>query len=667
MGSRRRGSALVWTALVGCADVQGDEPMPTDIARGDTGHEPAEQIWPASDSPPSEDTPPVAVPEEPPTSWGEGFVDLTAGLDLLTPFAGDPLRMRSPQDAIGAFGDVDGDGRIEVLLGTTAWGVEGVAELSAYRYLPSGALERAPEVEDRLGRDRGPPFAVVDLDADGALDLLMPGPRAYVRWGDGSGGFLAETPLDLGGVGFYTGVAWSDVDRDGWLDLLIGSSACGGGVIPLLQEGPRRFAAHREIVAVEGGDAYMDAVGVYPSGPGTEVWLTIATTCDRADPHPGFYRESSSVAGVPRFEAYDLGPSDAYWRLDPISNGGPFSTMAPMGAVFPDLDGDGLFDVVLTLGVSQVALLFGRGDGALQDRSAASGVVGEPSLDLGYVSELAWSALAPDLDRDGRPDLLVAYGDDSTSFLLVRGRPMRSAAWWNAGAGVFRRVPEILEQVPAGGWRGMVPFDLDEDGDMDVILGGFGASPRVLHNRIDTGNHGLSIELRGTTSNALGAGAVVEVEADGLPTRAILVADTANPSGLARPVVYAGVGANAVARRVRVRWPSGLVQELVDLEAGRLHRIEEPATIVISEPDRRLPADGRSSLRVEVTARALDGSPRAAAIAVSLSGPGTLRPPVPIGGSTVYEVVAPAVPGSTQVEVTIDGQVLRVRPRLWWD
>ena len=643
-----------------------DPPAVVEPTEPDDSPVPAEPDGESDLPPPDTD---VVVAAGPPTSWGEGFVDLTAAHDPVPMFPGDPILSAPPQESTGAIADLDGDGVLEVLLGSTAWGIGRTAELRAFHYDPAAGLVRDPSLEEALGVTRGPPFAALDLDGDGAVDLIMPGSRSVVRWGDGSGRFPEETPLDLGrDRSFFTGLALSDVDRDGWLDLIAASTTCGGGVIPLLREGPRRFVARADLMIDQGGPAFIDAVGVLPSPDGADRWLAIATSCDLSRPHLGFYVSSAADATRTQFMVADLSPPDAFWRLLPTSNGGPFTTVAPMGAAFTDLDLDGIFDVVLSLGLPQVALLYGRADGGFVDRSVGSGVLADPAPGLGLATEFAWSVLAPDLDLDGRPDLLLTMGDDSTSHLLARGHVMQSQAWWSAGDGTFVDVSDAVGLTPRGGWHGLVPEDLDQDGDMDLLMAGFGVSPRVLHNRVAIPDRrALALELVGTTSNLLGVGAIVDVEVAGLPPRRLLMGDTANFGGLGRPRAFVGLGESAEAARVRISWPSGLQQELTGVAGGRLHRIVEPTLLHLPDADRRAPADGASQVFVEVTPRAPDGSPRAGVVDAALLGPGQIVAVEPVGSMTRVVVLAPAAPGSTQVEVRIDGVVVPIRPRLWWD
>ena len=117
-------------------------------------------------------------------------------------------------------------------------------------------------------------------------------------------------------------------------------------------------------------------------------------------------------------------------------------------------------------------------------------------------------------------------------------------------------------------------------------------------------------------------------------------------------------------------WPSGLVQSLSGLEAGRVHAVEEPPTIVVTPWERRLDKDGPTSAFVEVYARTSEGALRTGAeLTLTIAyGIGTLAGPgQDHEGGRRWEIPPPGVAGSTVVRAEIDGVPVTIRPRIFWE
>ena len=94
---------------------------------------------------------------------------------------------------------------------------------------------------------------------------------------------------------------------------------------------------------------------------------------------------------------------------------------------------------------------------------------------------------------------------------------------------------------------------------------------------------GLAIRLRGTTSNALGLGAVVHVKpSPDAPEQVHLMGHIGNPYGVSQALIFVGLGDVDAAQEVRVTWPSGLVQRVNGLSASKLHTLMEPSTIEVA-------------------------------------------------------------------------------------
>jgi ASPIC and UnbV/FG-GAP-like repeat len=189
------------------------------------------------------------------------------------------------------------------------------------------------------------------------------------------------------------------------------------------------------------------------------------------------------------------------------------------------------------------------------------------------------SAVAGDFDNDMDLDLyLVCAG-------AVENLPNR--LYENDGKGNFRLVPD------AGGARGsiigrgdtVITADYDRDGFLDLFVtngaGGGGLEPftdgpHQLFRNLGNGNHWLEIDLEGVISNRDGIGASVELEAGGVVQRR---EQRGGMHGYAQnhQRLHFGIADNTRVSWLRVRWPTGRVQRIADVQADQILRIREPA------------------------------------------------------------------------------------------
>jgi hypothetical protein len=130
----------------------------------------------------------------------------------------------------------------------------------------------------------------------------------------------------------------------------------------------------------------------------------------------------------------------------------------------------------------------------------------------------------------------------------------------------------------AKGSRSAAIFDVDGDGDLDIVTNEFNASPMVLVSNLSdkTRVHYVQVKLAGTTSNRDGLGAIVRVTAGG---RTYTQAMDGNSGYLSHSVMplYFGLGTAESVDRIEVQWPSGKTQTIAA-------PIKINATIQVQEP-----------------------------------------------------------------------------------
>lgn len=669
-GSRRRGhlagSALL-ALLVGCDEGESVGNGPPVTKRTPPSYVDASRDAGA----PRADVPPPPPLRAPPT-FTTGFTDLTEGIEREPPFILTPpsaMTGGEPDFTAGVFGP---DGMVIFQRRSPSFEPFD-AQVRRYDPVAGRLVVESRPTTPQEGRDWGVCLAL-DLDGDGRTDFLTARPHHELLWGR-EGGVEAPTgftPVVADRyVPFWASLNVADVDDDGWLDVITGTSACCvicRDVSVFLRTGARAFADRTALVQEAPAGTGVAVMSVALEGE--QALLALGNPCGNQDA-PGFYHQRGRDAeGFPRYERFDPMPADAYFRVRAadMKRDRAITMWSPMGAAAADLDDDGRTDLGISLNY-YIGRYGARGALPLYD---GTGVGGPPETRAdGGRAMIPWGIAYIDLDQDGHADQIAAHGNDSIVLLDPAQHigPQFVTVGWNAGNFHFVDVTTALGVGRRGQWRSLAVGDLEGDGDADLIVGGIGEMPRVYRNDIRTGNHGFSLRLRGTSSNPLGLGAVVEVRAraDG-PTQRFVANALASPFVASEPLVFVGLGASPRAASVRVTWPSGTVQEVADLAGGTLHTLTEPALFVVDPPSRRVTARGAAMIRV--TPRRADGSVRADARVAVVVAHGSARvegAPSWDGEAFVVRIAAPPTSGSSVLDVRVDDQVMGVHPRIWWE
>lgn len=591
--------------------------------------------------------------ESVPTPW----LDALAGrlrdgaVEKMGPFGGQPY-------AGGAVLDFDGDRRTDAVL----FSHSGHAWLALDVAAPAPRMVQLAPTPFDLGAVTA--AAVTDRMGDGSREILLAGDRGLVAYRLASDGRVEPTVIADGTSRKRGSIHVADVDQDGLLDLLVASFICQGG-------------APSEVFLNRGDGTYEEAAGVLGLAHAGAAWTALSTDADMdgdddilwlMDGCGGrgeqFFARNAGrgEGGVPRFvrEA----PHPFFSFPDP-----PDPYASPMGAAAADFDGDGRLDVVMTnagamgelapdddrASLSRALFFHGHQSAALDEHGAGSGL---KDLTSGDGDLTTWGISTMDFDRDGWPDLAVASAP--TGDEVDRREPMRPVLLWNTAGSGFVEVseragfPADLESVALGAG------DVDGDGDTDLLFGNTDHSVTLLRNAIVHGHNHVRLHLIGATSNALGIGAMVEVTSGGR-TQVAEVGGGASTATMLEPVADFGIG-TAGAANVRIRWPSGYVQELGSVPAGERF-VTEPELLTL---DRRVASVGEV-VRVRVRPHDGAGRPSRASIDLALVPDGLARvtaagPPGPDGART-FELALDRA-GVVHVRTALDGTPLAVWPKL---
>jgi hypothetical protein len=245
-----------------------------------------------------------------------------------------------------------------------------------------------------------------------------------------------------------------------------------------------------------------------------------------------------------------------------------------MGVDAEDVDGDGRPELFVTNFADESNTLYQNlGDGQFQDLTPFFGLAADSMPWVG------WGCALADFDGDGWPDSFVTNGhvDDN-----LRDQPYAQPALLhrNVPVGDGRRfrlatrdVGPYFDASHVG--RGAAFGDLDDDGDVDIVVNHKDAPPAILRNDTPSGHHWIRLVLVGTRSNRDAIGTRVEVETG---DRTIVRQVKSGVSILSAndPRLLIGVGPAAEIPRLTVRWPSGAVSVWERVATDRTHEIVEP-------------------------------------------------------------------------------------------
>ena len=450
---------------------------------------------------------------------------------------------------------------------------------------------RFRDVTDKSGIDArgyGMGVATGDFTNNGCVDLYVTNFGRNQLFRNNCDGTFTDVsrPSGTDDPGFSVSAAFVDYDRDGWLDLYVGNYV------------DYHVETDIRCISVTGGRDYCPP-RTYRAQPdqlyrnqrdGTFVNVT-AQALVGAKFGPALGVVTADVNGDGRIDIYVandgeenqlwINQRDGTFRDVALLSGVALNALgkaeASMGVDAGDLDNDGDEDLFMTHLTSETNTLYvNHGAGMFDDQSARSGL-GPPSLAYtGFGT--AWI----DFDNDGWLDVLTVNGTVA-QHLEGRGNDrfpygQRKQLFRNLRNGRFEEVTSgagaAFELSEVG--RGAAFGDIDNDGDMDVVVANTNGPVRLLINNVGNQNHWLGVRLVGdkrTPRDMLGARiAVIRKEGPMLWRRARSDGSYASAND---PRVLVGLGDSAEAPRVRVQWPSGRVEEWANVPIDRYTTLRE--------------------------------------------------------------------------------------------
>jgi hypothetical protein len=425
--------------------------------------------------------------------------------------------------------------------------------------------------------------AAGDFDNDGWVDLLLTnfGTNQLLR-NNRNGGFADVSKAS--GVQdessrFAVSAAFVDYDRDGWLDLYVGNNVryaldnvekcpnmvgardyCppqvyGGQPDRLYRNQRNGTFADVSAKALIGGK-FGPALGVATADYNDDGWIDIYVANDGEEnllwinQRDGTLKETALAAGA---------ALTAEGKAE-----------ASMGVDAGDFDNDADEDLFMTELTGQGSNLYvNDGSGRFRDASAASGV-GPASL-----SYTGWGTAWFDYDNDGWLDLLSVNG----TIVASEGKAGRAGAFpYDQRKILFRnlrngRFEDVTARAGAAfglseAGRGAAFGDIDNDGDVDVVVGNDNGRLRLLVNNIGNRHHWLGLRLIDRENREMLGARVTVTRRDGSTLSRRARSDGSYGSAN-DPRVLVGLRTSIEKPRVQVRWPNGDVETWAELDIDR--------------------------------------------------------------------------------------------------
>ncbi|MCA8943450.1 MAG: CRTAC1 family protein [Planctomycetes bacterium] len=431
-----------------------------------------------------------------------------------------------------------------------------------------------------------------DVDNDGDLDLYLSNwkrrPQLYIN--DGQGHFVDEARNR--GLLHRTaawGATFADFDRDGWLDLYIGNRFSTPGT-------PQDNILYRNT-----GNGFFEdvtaAAMLSAAGAATffGAWIDynedgypdLCTINDKGSSYDGSRMFRNNGDG--RFS--DVSSQiDAYYEID------------GMGFDYIDMFNDGGLDYY----VSDL-----MPDHLLQVWDSNTNRYVNLTDQLGLRGGLVgWAVHFSDFDNDSWPDLHVVHMNGPNHLYRNPAAPVEALQPWPRAT--YPNAPSHVQMTA-------IVADFDNDGRMDILhrfldlaILGAGLSPEglMLQRNVSPVQHWVKVDTKGKVSNADGFGARVEVWANGQHQRQYRRHGVGIMSGNDIRVHF-GCGDDAIVDRIKVTWPSGIVQEMRNVPADQIVEFVEPSMKLIGDPligraciiDLKSPTDAGLNYAIVLAAR----------------------------------------------------------------
>lgn len=523
-----------------------------------------------------------AQPEMPPPG-DDFFMDVSeySGIEFTHSFGDDLLS--NVVETVGsgaAFLDYDQDGFMDLYIVNGSYSdqfseierPEEMPQNKLYRNVGNGQFEDVTEEAGVGDTGFGSGVSIGDYDNDGYPDIYVCNYGLNVLYHNNGDGTFTNVAADLGVDGesdkFTIAAMWLDYDVDGLLDLYVANyleydPAYNLFYSPDGYPGPLNFDGQPDILYRNMGDGRFEDVthelGLYKEDGRA---MGVGTTDFNDDGYPDIYVANDMMSNYLFRNEAGTGFTDVGIESHSALNHTGEATSS-MSVVFGDYDGNGLMDMFVT----------DENYGALY-----TSLDGDRFVDLSYQAGIAipsgqyagWGSSFVDYDNNMDLDIFKIngeiqhlHGQEDQVFKYMQGRKFED---------VSLTLGPYFQEENVG--RGAAFGDIDNDGDIDVFISNLGDRFTLLRNDKGNENNWILINLVGSTSNRDGIGAKVKVVAGGK----VQTTEKTSAGGYLSqndPRIHFGLAENTLIEQIEVRWPSGIVQTLENVDANQILTIRE--------------------------------------------------------------------------------------------
>jgi hypothetical protein len=519
----------------------------------------------------------------PPPASDEYFQEIgkEIGIDFIHSIGAQHLTNIIQSSGGGAsFIDYDQDGFIDLYLPNGTW-IEGfsqdekpetVTTNHLYHNLGNGTFEDVTEKAHASDPAYSMGAVIGDYNNDGYPDIYVTnyGPNIlYKNNGDGTFTNVTKKANVAGGQTCSVGAVWVDYDNDGFLDLYVGNylsfdPAYKYFYAPDGFPGPMAYDAEPDVLYHNNGDGtFTDvteamgivdkdgrAMGVGAADYDDDGWVDIFVANDHT---LKYLWHNEAGKGFK-----DVG----------VMSGTAFSqageATVSMSVDFADFNNDNLLDIFLS-DDTYCSLYKNLGNGVFKDESYAAGIAMPAGQFVGWTSSFL------DYDNDGDVDIYKTNG------ALKHLYGQEDQLFENIGNEKFKEVSNDLgkyfQEEYVG--RGACIGDYDNDGDLDIYVANLNSRGVFLRNNKGNQNNWILLNLVGTKSNRDAIGARVKISSGG-QTQISQEKSTTGYLSQNDHRMHFGIGSNKVIENIEIKWPSGKVQNLENVNANQILTIKEP-------------------------------------------------------------------------------------------